>query len=428
VNVWLITVGEQLPIDGRDERLGRTGTLARLLVEKGHRVVWWTSTFNHAKKRHRFLTDTHVDISESLRISLLHANSYKRHVSLARALNHYRLAQRFKALARTEPRPDIILCSLPTLELSLAATQYGDQHNVPVVLDVRDLWPDILLDVTPPWAQWIAFLASRPAVKILRKACRRADAITGITPSFVDWGLRYAGRPRTELDRDFPLAYTSVRPNDEAIERAEEFWRRHHVGPRSEVLVVCYMGFAGQILRLKPVLEAARKLQSSDRQFLFVLCGNHDQSKLMATDCKNVLFPGWIGAPEIWSLMRRASVGLLPYTSRRDFENSIPNKVIEYLSAGLPVLSSVRGALGTFLEQNACGRTYCEDNSDTLVEVLCELYDAPALLDTLSQNAHALYKRRFVAEIVYDDMISHLERVRRFRSSNALKHQGMGAR
>ena len=47
------------------------------------------------------------------------------------------------------PRPDLILCSYPTIELSVEAVRYGRTHGIPVVLDVRDLWPDIVLDLLP---------------------------------------------------------------------------------------------------------------------------------------------------------------------------------------------------------------------------------------------------------------------------------------
>ena len=39
-------------------------------------------------------------------------------------------------------KPDIIVVSLPTIEFSYEACRYGEKNNVPVIVDVRDLWPD----------------------------------------------------------------------------------------------------------------------------------------------------------------------------------------------------------------------------------------------------------------------------------------------
>ena len=53
MRAWLLTVGEPLPCDGPNERLHRTGLLAEALHSRGHEVLWWSSTFDHARKRFR---------------------------------------------------------------------------------------------------------------------------------------------------------------------------------------------------------------------------------------------------------------------------------------------------------------------------------------------------------------------------------------
>jgi hypothetical protein len=51
MRVWLITVGgEPLPIDGTNERLRRTGILANTIIKRKHKIIWWTSTFDHVIK------------------------------------------------------------------------------------------------------------------------------------------------------------------------------------------------------------------------------------------------------------------------------------------------------------------------------------------------------------------------------------------
>ena len=46
VRVWLIKLGELLPIDG-SQRLHRYGILAEMLVRKGHQFISWMLTFNN---------------------------------------------------------------------------------------------------------------------------------------------------------------------------------------------------------------------------------------------------------------------------------------------------------------------------------------------------------------------------------------------
>ena len=78
MNVWLITIGEPLPIDSENERLYRAGLIANLLHEKGHPVVWWTSSFNHIKKVIRVFKSLTVQVEDQYCIELLKGIKYKR--------------------------------------------------------------------------------------------------------------------------------------------------------------------------------------------------------------------------------------------------------------------------------------------------------------------------------------------------------------
>lgn len=414
MRVWLVTVGEPLPIDGSGEnRLLRTGMLARHLVEAGHAVVWWTSAFDHVHKVHRAEADRAVDLGPRYRIWLLRGPGYRRHVSLRRHLEHREVARRFARRAEAEPRPDVILCSLPTIELSAAATRYGRRAGVPVILDIRDLWPDVLLDLLPAWARRPARLAVWPLARAAAAACARATAIAGISPGFVRWGLALAGRAATPWDRDFPHAYSAQPPGEAEAARARAFWARHGIG-EGEAFVCCFFGTFGHHSDLETVLRAARLLQGEHPPIFFVLCGQGDRFARYATlarDCPNVHLPGWVGRAEIWTLMRMAAAGLAPYRPIRNFQEGLPNKPIEYLSAGLPVVTCLGGYLGELLVAEGCGVAYTSGDAASLAQRLRELARAPERRRQIAERALALYRRRFVAERVYPEMVSYLEQV-----------------
>lgn len=412
--IWLITIGEPLPTDDTKSRLLRTGILSNLLVKKSHKVVWWTSTFDHTKKKHRFSKDTSIDISENFQIKLLHSVGYKKNISLTRIIDHYGLFYKFKQLSKSELQPDIILCSLPTIELSLAATEYGIKNNIPVILDVRDLWPDIFVELVPKWGQGLAKLLLMPMFNTVRSACAKATAISGNTSAFVDWGVNYAGREHSKLDRDFPVGYSEVRPSEEEIVAAKQFWKNHGIHEDSKEFVCCFFGTLSHQFDITTIITAAQKLEEQGRLFRFVLCGSGeklDYYKSLANTCNNIIFPGWLGKSEIWTLMRMSSVGLAPYINIQNFTSNLPNKPLEYLSAGLPIISSLKGILENLLSTYSCGLTYENSNVDNLVSVLIDLQNNPERLKEISKNAKALYESKFVAEKVYSDMIIYLESI-----------------
>jgi glycosyltransferase involved in cell wall biosynthesis len=109
--------------------------------------------------------------------------------------------------------------------------------------------------------------------------------------------------------------------------------------------------------------------------------------------------------------MKMSSVGLAPYYSNRGFVTNIPNKPIEYLSAGLPVVSSLQGVLKTLLDDNKCGVTYQNGDVEGLTKVLLALYDGHEVLNELSRNAYRLFEERFSSEKVYGDMCDYLVKI-----------------
>jgi len=417
VRIWLITIGEPLPIDGNGgDRLYRTGILATMLAKNGHEVVWWTSTFDHVRKQQRFPTDKTLALESGVQLKLLHGCGYARNVSLRRLIDHNILARKFSEHAKKMVCPDVILCSLPPLELPVAVVRYGKAHHVPVVIDIRDLWPDIFLDLAPKW-RWLQLLMNlglTPMWRQVRTACQNAFSITGNAPQFVEWGLVMASRTGTPLDRSFPHGYAVGTPDLAKTEKANAFWENHGIRNDGDVFVACFFGAIGPQSELDTVLSAARLLERRGRKFKFVLCGKGDHLKSLrekSVDISSVIFPGWIDAVNIWTLMRMSTVGLAVYRSNIGYVTNLPNKPIEYFSAGLPVVSSLRGYLEHFLSENNCGITYPNGDAEALAKVLSDLDYNRRRLMIMSDNASKIFSEKFEAGQVYGRMMTYLQDV-----------------
>jgi glycosyltransferase involved in cell wall biosynthesis len=67
--------------------------------------------------------------------------------------------------------------------------------------------------------------------------------------------------------------------------------------------------------------------------------------------------------------------------------------------------------LGDLLNIYNCGITYESENAEDLSSKLIYLFNHPTLLKEMSKNAFALYKEKFVAEKVYNNMVDYLELV-----------------
>ena len=131
---------------------------------------------------------------------------------------------------------------------------------------------------------------------------------------------------------------------------------------------------------------------------------------------------------KIWVLLRIARVGLAPYRSMPNFVDNVTNKPIEYLSGGLPIVSSLKGVLQELLADNGCGITYENGDVDGFVSAVTRLHDDAALLRSMSRNARRLFNARFTAEKVYGDLVGYLEELASACSSHGLtKTAGLAA-
>ena len=125
----------------------------------------------------------------------------------------------------------------------------------------------------------------------------------------------------------------------------------------------------------------------------------------------NLVVPGWLGQADLQSLMHISAMGLAPYINDYSFILSVPNKIIEYLSGGLPVLSCLQGHAQALLDAHDCGLTYQEHQPQSLADGVIMLFKDAALQARLRRNGRELYQTRFTADKVYGDMLDHLAAV-----------------
>ena len=410
MNIWLIAVGEPLPLPNNDDRLLRVGILSKILESRNHNITWWTSTVNHFRKKFHFEHDIRINISKHLTLELLHGHLYKTNISLKRFINHIEIARKFRKKITNYDKPDLILCSYPTVELSKHAIIYGQNNGIPVLIDIRDLWPDIFIEVSPKWLKGIMEFGFISYFRDAKFVFKHADAILGVTSGIVEWGLKYGKRYRTSNDRVFPHGYPVTQIDSNVLCQANSKW--DSLGVSSEKFIICCFGsITRNKLDLETVLSDAKRIEEVAPNVLFVICGDGDEKEYyskLAESQRNVIFPGLVNKAEIYSLLQRSDLGIAPIRNRFDYQLSIPNKPIEYLSAGKPVLTPLKGELEELINKHNVGCIY-NDSPGSLSTIILSLINNPTMLNQMSNNAYELFENSFHAEKIYNDFADFLE-------------------
>ncbi len=408
MRVWVLTVGEPVPVlDGKAPRLLRSGVLVKALAGEGHEVVWWTSAFDHYAKRHRRAQGGEIEW-KGANVRLIPGPGYQKNVSVRRILDHRAVAGGFRTLAQGQPRPDVVLASLPTVELAEAGVDYALSVGARAYVDIRDLWPDLLETSLPKWARPAGRHLLAPMYRQARRALSRATGLVGISDEYLNWGLKAAGRERRPSDAMIPLGYAAAETDGES--EADAGRRLESAGVDPSKRIVLYVGSFGRLYDFDAVLRGARQLQRQGRDDVqFVIAGDGELGprwRGMAKGLGNVVFTGWIDGPAINWLRSRAAIGLQPYSS--DATQGLANKLFEYLSAGVPVLSSLDGENRSLVAAHDCGGYYTPGNVEEFVEGIGQMLSDPNELRAKGERGATLYHSAFAQEVTTGALLRHL--------------------
>lgn len=244
-------------------------------------------------------------------------------------------------------RRTVFIGSSPHLFAALGTWAAARLRRVPFVFEVRDLWPESYSAVSGN--------ETGPQVALLRAMAdllyRRADAIIVLAESNTD---RICERG---ADRD-KIAFI---PNGVALDTfAGSGSGTDLAAPGCFTFV--YAGAHGPANGLEVVIDAAAELARRGRHDLrVVLLGDGSSKPLLEARAAelgltNVAFVDPVAKEAVAATLRTADAGLMILAPVELFTSGVsPNKLFDYLGAGLPVLTNVAGLVTRIVEEAGVG-------------------------------------------------------------------------
>jgi glycosyltransferase involved in cell wall biosynthesis len=250
--------------------------------------------------------------------------------------------------ALRQPRPDVVYGSSPHLLAGLAAWFVARVRRATFVLEIRDLWPRVLVDMGQ-------MEETSPVYRLLqgleRFLYRRADRIVAMATGTVDV-LKGMGVPEEKI------AYipNGADPEDFVPSASRDELRKKY---GFEGLTFVYAGAHGPANGLDLLLDAAAC--TNDEKIDVVLIGSGvEKERLMeraaAENIQRVRFLEAVPKTEMADVLAAADVGVHVLADVELFSYGVsPNKVFDYMAAGLPVLTNTPGVVADLVESAAAG-------------------------------------------------------------------------
>ncbi|WP_440681191.1 glycosyltransferase family 4 protein [Candidatus Pelagibacter sp. HIMB1623] len=418
LNVWILQTGEPLIIDGKKSRFMRGMNLANKLVDQGHNVLFFSSNFDHQKKLFRYNKNKIINFNSKLSFQLIDSPGYEKNISIKRFYDHLILALNLnKIINQKKSRPDVVFIGYPPIEISYVMSRWLYKRNIPYILDIKDQWPDLIVEIFPKKLHFLIKLILFPYYYCFKQTIKKATSITSMSNSFINWSLKISKKKNNVLNKVIPLVSNKNKTNHYNKTLSNKWCDKNKISNKNSFNIL-FLGSLSRSFDFETIIKCAKNIQDikNNKNMIinFIICGDGELKKSLIENSKNLFnikFMGWVDSDKIASIASRSNIAIAPYKNFNNFKDNIPNKIIDYISFGLPILSPLKGEVSSLIKKKQIGISYKDGSNVSLKNKIYELLNNKKKLNLYSNNAKKLYKSNYTYDIVYGDAVNLIEKI-----------------
>ena len=259
------------------------------------------------------------------------------------------------------------------LPLCPTAILVGRLFRVPVVFDMAENYPALVRQL---WAagrqgRWDRLLRNPAAAAAVERFCLpRVDRVIAVVPESAARVVR-AGVPASRVS-----VVGNTPPRDRVGRTPPRVLRA-----AGEPLRLVYMGVMEVPRGILELLDAVAALRGRGEDVRLCLIGTGRDKALLEAhaaklglDGQHVEFTGWIAShAEALERVAAADVGVIPHRRDEAWDTTIPNKLFDFMAAGLPVLASDAVPTARIIRETGCGLVHRSRDAESIARALLAL-------------------------------------------------------
>jgi colanic acid biosynthesis glycosyl transferase WcaI len=292
-------------------------------------------------------------------------------------------------------RPDVIYAYHPPLTVSISAVIIKLFRQVPVVLDIQDMWPDTL--------KATGMISNPRLLGFVSKVCNSiyssVTKIVVLSPGFKNL-LINRGVPDSKIEIIYNWTDEKALRNT-ASETPKEL-------DSIEGFKVLFAGNVGQAQGLNVILDAALLLKDDVPKIHFLVLGRGLQlddlkRREKELNLDNVHFLPAVGMEKVGSFLGSADALLIHLNCDPLFEITIPGKTQAYMAVGKPIIMGVSGDASNLVLRADCGVCFEPEKSAALAEAVKGLMLlSPPDMRRLGENGEKFYDEYLSVKVGVD--------------------------
>jgi len=371
---------------GKDDSGGsRWNQFAKYWSEQGHKIIVLAGSVHYAtgKKlsqcKGKFIVEENID--NNVKVFRCHVSeSYnKSFIGRFWAYLSFAFSSIFAGLFKVG-KADVVICTSPPLTVGLTGWMLSILKRIPMVFEVRDLWPESAIDTGVLTNKFLIKLSYWLEKKSYKSACW----INVLTPAFKQALIE---KKNVRPDR------LSMIPNAADIDIFKpgelDNWVRQKHNLQGK-FVITYVGAHGKANALMQLVNVAERIKNNDDVRIMLVGAGMEKQMLMEEaqkkNLQNIVFVDAVSKEKIVDYVAASNVCTAVLKRVDAFKTVYPNKMFDYMSAKRPIILAIDGVARKVVEDANAGIYVEPENANEFANAVIRLKNDNDLCIKFGEN------------------------------------------
>ena len=304
-----------------------------------------------------------------------------------------------------QKKPDIMIATSPQFFCGWAGIIAGRLKNVPLLLEIRDIWPESIIAVGAIKNVTVIRFIEWWEKKMYHLARHIIAVGDGYKQQLLEKGV--SSQRISVVMNGVDKSIFSPRPTDTKL--------KSQLGI-TDKFVCSYVGTIGLAAGLEVVLRAALILEETKRDnIVFLLVGSGAMRDDLEAEQKrlglsNVIFTGRLEKSEMPAILSISDAVLVHLTKTDLFLTVMPSKIFEAAGMARPIICGVAGHAAELVKKAGGGICIEPENPGELVDAIDFLVDHPDKGKKMGESGYKFITEHYDRDILAENYLGIIKR------------------